>query len=233
MLGHEHSLSDVAAAVCCEVAGFLTSQPGSSGGFFCEKTCVKWISGDGGKPVTIVSGTVKDGLSNHGLQILVPIIYQQSNCCFDPRDCLGMHPTGNDVLFVLLLALPMQTWSGIKDESLAQELASLVSTENLPVLLKDEVSNSLLSLTLYIFSWDQPIDNHWGTSIRLFKFNTGSGSHIQHWYMSSVSLGDALHYFHVSGPKTKCRTTIQVLRISSVLDYVNAYNYSFRLSDRL
>lgn len=150
MLGHEHSLSDVAAAVCCEGAGFLTGQPGSSAGFCCEKTCVKQISGDGGKSVTIVSGTVKDGLSNQGLQILVPITNRQSNCCFDPRDCLGMHPTGNDVLTVLLLALPMQTWSGIKDESLAQELTSLVSTENLPGLLKDEVSNSL-------FIFDAPL----------------------------------------------------------------------------
>lgn len=148
MLGHENSLTDVAAAVCCEGAEILTGQPGSPGGFCCEKTCVKHLRGDNGKPVTLVSGTVKDGSSKQGMQILLPYTQQQFNFCFDPKDCSGMHPAGNDVLTVLLLALPMQTWSGIKNKPLLLELASLVSADNLPTLLKEEVSNLWLAATL-------------------------------------------------------------------------------------
>ncbi|XP_021722236.1 glutathione gamma-glutamylcysteinyltransferase 1-like isoform X2 [Chenopodium quinoa] len=163
MLGHEHSLSDVAAAVCCEGAELLTGQPGSSGGFCCEKTCVKQIRGDGGKPVTLVSGTVKDGASKQGLQILVPVTQQQSNCCSDPN-CSGMHPAGNDVLTVLLLALPMQTWSGIKDEMLVQELTSLVSTEHLPTLLKEEVLHLRRQLILLKQCQDNEVDGQLSVS---------------------------------------------------------------------
>ncbi|XP_057252218.1 glutathione gamma-glutamylcysteinyltransferase 1 isoform X3 [Beta vulgaris subsp. vulgaris] len=159
MLGHEKKLSDVAAAVCCEGAELLTGQHGSSAGFCCEKTCVKQIRGDGGKPITLVSGTVKDGLSKHGLQILVPITQQQSNCCFDPSDCSGMHPAGNDVLTVLLLALPMQTWSGLKDKVLVQELTRLVSAEHLPTLLKEEVLHLRRQLILLKRSQDNEVDD--------------------------------------------------------------------------
>lgn len=162
MLGHENSLSDVAAAVCCEGAEILTGQPGSPGGFCCEKTCVKQIRGDGGKPITLVSGTVKDGLSKQGMQILLPYTQQQFNLCFDPRDCSGMHPAGNDVLTVLLLALPMQTWSGIKDKRLVLEMANLISAADLPTLLKEEVSNLCLffnSLLLFIMGNQLEVSN--------------------------------------------------------------------------
>ncbi|KAK9733768.1 hypothetical protein RND81_04G090900 [Saponaria officinalis] len=139
MLGHEHSLSDVATAVCCEGAKLLTAWPESSGDFCCQKTCLKLVRGDGGKPLALISGTVNGSESKQGLQILVPVKQKSTCCCTDPDDCSELCPAANDLLTVLLLALPVQTWSGIKIDKLLQDIINLVSTDCLPALLKEEV----------------------------------------------------------------------------------------------
>lgn len=50
-----------------------------------------------------------------------------------------MIPSGDDVLTALLLALPRQTWSAVKDDRVFKEIWALVSVETLPALLQDEV----------------------------------------------------------------------------------------------
>lgn len=55
------------------------------------------------------------------------------------------YPSGNDVFTALLLALPPQTWSGIKDNSLLQEMKQLISMVSFPTLLQQEVKITLNS----------------------------------------------------------------------------------------
>nr|QVN25325.1 phytochelatin synthase 2 [Brassica rapa] len=55
------------------------------------------------------------------------------------EDKVKAYPSGNDVFTALLLALPPQTWSGIKDQSLLQEMKQLISMVSFPTLLQQEV----------------------------------------------------------------------------------------------
>ncbi|WJX35002.1 Glutathione gamma-glutamylcysteinyltransferase 1 [Trifolium repens] len=58
---------------------------------------------------------------------------------FLSHSCSGHTSFSSDVLTVLLLSLPSTTWDGITDEKLLREIRSLVSIENLPTLLQEEV----------------------------------------------------------------------------------------------
>ncbi|XP_076921438.1 glutathione gamma-glutamylcysteinyltransferase 1-like isoform X1 [Bidens hawaiensis] len=137
----EASLTDIAASVCCQGAGVLKGNSESSNGFCCGETLVHKIKSNGDMaPVTVVSGTVTNGLVEQKVDMLVP----SSPKCLNSSgpeltDCIGMHPASNDVLTALLLALPPQTWSGIKDETLLQEINTLVSMDSLPTLLQEEI----------------------------------------------------------------------------------------------
>ncbi|GAB4841058.1 Glutathione gamma-glutamylcysteinyltransferase 1 [Ancistrocladus abbreviatus] len=138
-LGLEHNLSDIGAAVCCQGAELFSGKSGFSGGFSCQETCVKSLKNNGGKPITLVSGTVVNGHTEQGLETLIPSSPKRTSCCSATRDRSEMHPAGHDVLTVLLLALPMQTWSSVQNKNIYRDFLNLVSTENLPLLLQDEV----------------------------------------------------------------------------------------------
>lgn len=116
-LGHRDCLTSIAASGCCNSVGGLGS-PAE------EKNA----------SVTAVSNSIGEvGVDN----ILVhpsPKEISSESC----HSC-GMHPENNDVLTVLLLALPPETWSAIKDEKVLEEISGLVSIQSLPPLLVDEV----------------------------------------------------------------------------------------------
>ncbi|XP_020539212.1 glutathione gamma-glutamylcysteinyltransferase 1 isoform X2 [Jatropha curcas] len=140
IVSQKDDLPQIAASVCCQGAEILAGKSSSSGGYCCRETCVKCLEATEEKSVTLVSGTVVNGRSEQGLDVLVPSSQTKPSCCgHGPSSCIRMYPAGNDVITALLLALPPKTWSGIKEGKLSQEIASLVSTQNLPVLLQEEV----------------------------------------------------------------------------------------------
>ncbi|KAL8555264.1 hypothetical protein ACS0TY_003173 [Phlomoides rotata] len=51
----------------------------------------------------------------------------------------AMHPRSNDVFTALLLSLPPETWSAIKDEEVVKEISGLVCIRDLPSLIQEEV----------------------------------------------------------------------------------------------
>ena len=134
------SLSEIAANVCCQGAVLLTGALGENRGFCCRATCVKCLKGNGDGPITVVSGTVVSGGNEQGVDMLVPMSPAKSSCCNSGlSNCAVVHPASNDILTVLLLALPADTWVGIKDEKLSAEIHGLVSTERLPDVIQEEV----------------------------------------------------------------------------------------------
>ncbi|KAJ7977214.1 Phytochelatin Synthase, Glutathione gamma-glutamylcysteinyltransferase [Quillaja saponaria] len=138
--GHEDTLPGIAASVCCQGAEFLGGKSSRPEGYCCRETCVKCLKINGDKPVTLVCGTVVNGDNEQGVDVLVPSSPGRPHCCCSgSSDYIGLHPDGNDVLTALLLSLPSETWAGIKDEKLLQEIHDLVSVENLPTLLQEEV----------------------------------------------------------------------------------------------
>ncbi|KAI3526586.1 hypothetical protein L1887_05843 [Cichorium endivia] len=131
----ESCLTDIADSLCCQGARFLegTGNTGSSlpNQFCCQNTCVNCIKANGDVPVTVVSGTVTNGIGVQQVDVLVPSSLKL-------LDSNGLGPS-NDVLTVLLLALPPQTWFGLKDATLSRDINSLVSIDNLPTLLQEEI----------------------------------------------------------------------------------------------
>ncbi|KAL3517718.1 hypothetical protein ACH5RR_020307 [Cinchona calisaya] len=139
-LCHVDNLPNIAASVCCQGAGILAGKSGSSSldRFCCQETCVRCYRANGDRPVTVVSGKVINGNGKQGIDMLVPSLAKH-NCNSGSDSCQTIHPDSNDVLTALLFALPPETWSGITEEKVLQELHCLISTENLPLMLQEEV----------------------------------------------------------------------------------------------
>ncbi|KAG8363707.1 hypothetical protein BUALT_Bualt19G0050400 [Buddleja alternifolia] len=57
----------------------------------------------------------------------------------EPSSSCSFNPARNDVFTALLLALPPQTWSVVKNEQVLKEISALVSIQTLPSLLPDEI----------------------------------------------------------------------------------------------
>lgn len=137
-LSHIDNLPNIAADVCCQGAGLLAGKTSSLDRFCCRETCVRSYRTNGDRSVTVVSGKVVGGNGEQEIDMLVPSLAK--TCCNSRLDsCQGMHPDSNDILTALLLALPPETWSGIREEKVLREIHSLMSTENLPLMLQEEV----------------------------------------------------------------------------------------------
>nr|AFM38979.1 phytochelatin synthase [Sophora viciifolia] len=138
--GFGDTLPDIAATVCCQGADILGGKLSSSVVYCCRETCLKGWKAEDGKPITMVCGTVVNGNTEQGVDVLIPSSPRKLCCnCSSPSQYFRMHPASTDVLTVLLLSLPSTTWAGIKDEQLLREIDGLVSIENLPTLLQEEV----------------------------------------------------------------------------------------------
>lgn len=161
---HENHLPDIAAVVCCQGAELLSGKFGSLERYCCQETCVTRLKANGDKPITLVSGRVVNGSCEQGVDVLVPSCPKKINCS-SPTSCIGIYPAGNDVLTALLLALPPETWCGIKDEKLLSEMHSLVLTKNLPILLQEEVLHLRRQLHLLKKSQENKVDEDLGAPL--------------------------------------------------------------------
>lgn len=139
-LSDEDSLAQIAATVCCHGAAILTGNTGSRDGFCCRETCIKCVQANGDGLKTVISGTVISEGNEQGVDMLLPTSSSETSLSdSNLRNEVVKYPSKSDVLTVLLLVLHPSTWFGIKDERLKAEFQSLVSTENLPDLLKWEI----------------------------------------------------------------------------------------------
>ncbi|KAE8676241.1 Glutathione gamma-glutamylcysteinyltransferase 1 [Hibiscus syriacus] len=101
-LSHENNLPDIAATVCCQGSELLAGKFGSPERYFFRETCITSLNANGDKPITLVSGTVVNGSSEKGVDVLAPSCPNNPNYCgSSPTNCSGIYPAGNDVLTAL------------------------------------------------------------------------------------------------------------------------------------
>lgn len=137
--GEGDALPVIAASVCCQGAEILGGKHSSPAVYCCPETCVKCWKAEDDKSITMVSGTVVNGNTEQGVDVLIPSSSGKLCCTCYSKKNIRMHPASSDVLTVLLLSLPSTTWDGITDEKLLKEIHDLVSQENLSTLLQEEV----------------------------------------------------------------------------------------------
>lgn len=142
------SLSETVANVCYQGEELLNGGHKENKYFCCQPTCVRHLTQNVQTHKTTVSGTVISGGTERTYDMLVPQSpltpsppsKSRSYCSSSSDNCFGMHhPGSNDVFTILLLALPSDTWIGVRDENLLAEIVDLVSTEKLPDVLQEEV----------------------------------------------------------------------------------------------
>ncbi|KAK4778210.1 hypothetical protein SAY87_018397 [Trapa incisa] len=144
-LTDDDNFRKIAASICCQGADILAGKGGSTGCSCCKETCIKCLKADDNdnKPVAVLSGTVTNGRNEEKVDVLVPPSFVKAGCGNSNNmgsGCIKLQqPSASNIFTALLLALPPQTWSGIRDQKLLQEMNGLVSIDNLPPLLQEEI----------------------------------------------------------------------------------------------
>jgi glutathione gamma-glutamylcysteinyltransferase len=137
MLSRNLASSD---SLCCSGAAMLSRNLASSDSLCCSETCFKCVPANGDGPKTAISDFVVSEGNEPGVSMLLPMCHHsRSPYNSSMRDEIIKYPSSGDVLTVLLLALHPGTWSSIIDERLKAEFQTLVSTDDLPDVLKREV----------------------------------------------------------------------------------------------
>lgn len=135
-IGGQGSLCEIASEVCCQGAQLLCSKVGACNG----TSHSKHLEPESAESVTVVSGKVIVEDAQLGVAMLVPCCQRKcgDSCVRNQDASYGNHPSTEDVLTILLLALPSDTWCALKDEKLQKEFSVIVSLNNLPDLLQQE-----------------------------------------------------------------------------------------------
>ncbi|GMH30899.1 hypothetical protein Nepgr_032742 [Nepenthes gracilis] len=142
------SLTEIGSKLCCQGFQLLQGKVGSSDEICCRITNLTLLNDNGDKPIAVISGNVITESAEQGVDVLVPCQTRRDGFCgCGSSNLYRKHPSIDDVLTVILLALPPNTWSCIKDEKLRDEILSLASTGSLPLLLQDEVLHLRQQLT--------------------------------------------------------------------------------------
>ncbi|GLJ32658.1 hypothetical protein SUGI_0657090 [Cryptomeria japonica] len=153
----EDNLSEIANHVCCQGASTINGNVGTANECLCRQYCIRNISTDD-MSAAIVSGTVVANGTEQGVDVLIPSTAQLKHppCCMNgenslkqpphcmngensPTNWLQTYPASKDLLTILLLALPRDTWQEIQKKELREEIYHLISTNNLSNGLKEEV----------------------------------------------------------------------------------------------
>ncbi|XP_031483963.1 glutathione gamma-glutamylcysteinyltransferase 1-like isoform X2 [Nymphaea colorata] len=160
-----HSTQDLAASaasVCCQGTEISTGLR-SETGLFCKEFSVETVARNGEGPSIVVSSKIAAGNSVQGLDLLVPSAEAKNHSC--RGYCAETSPANGDVLTILLLALPPQTWNGLKDTEVSKRIRTMVSTENLPLILQEEVLHLTRQLCLLKRCKDNKLDDDLGEPV--------------------------------------------------------------------
>ncbi|CAO2181329.1 unnamed protein product [Urochloa humidicola] len=130
----DDSITRIAASVCCQGAAML------SGNLASRETCFKDVQANGDGPNTVISGSVVSEGNGQDVDMILPMSpCSTSSCISNLGNEIIKYQSSADVLTILLLALHPSTWLGIINERLKAEFQILVSTDNLPDVLKWEI----------------------------------------------------------------------------------------------
>lgn len=150
----EANFSEIVKNCCCQGAATLCGMVGEAKEHFCKRACMRIMSTCDTASMEVVSGTVLANGSEQGIDVLVPTAAQIKHLpCYNNGESssanfLQWYPASKDLLTILLLALPPQTWHGIQKKELQEEIYRLVSLDNLLRGLREEVLHLRLQLRL-------------------------------------------------------------------------------------